>query len=138
MLQKEKSNAKATKLLLATLGLTSILILSGCASTGAGINYRPIIDTRGVDFNKYEKDLGDCQTYAAQTAGAAESAAAGAVAGAALGAVLAAAAGSRYSRSSTARVGAVSGAVGAAAEGEQNQRNIIRRCLAGRGYSVLQ
>jgi hypothetical protein len=32
----------------------------------------------------------------------------------------------------------VGGAVGAAAEGENNQRNIIKRCLAGRGYSVLQ
>lgn len=103
-----------------------------------GASYRPIIDSRGIDFNRYEADLKDCQQYALQTAGAAESAAAGAVAGAALGAVLAAAAGSRYSRNQSARVGAVGGAVGAAAEGENNQRNIIRKCLAGRGYSVLQ
>ena len=124
-----------------TIGLTlfvSTAFLGGCATQQMGANYRPIIDSRGVDFNRYEADLKDCQQYAHQTAGAAESAAAGAVAGAALGAVLAAAAGSRYSRNQSARVGAVGGAVGAAAEGENNQRNIIRKCLAGRGYSVLQ
>ena len=62
----------------------------------------------------------------------------GAVAGAILGGILAAAAGPGYSRSSTAKVGAVGGAVGAGAQGETDQRNIIRRCLSGRGYKVLQ
>jgi len=111
--------------------------LGGCAAT-TGANYRPIVDNKGVDLNRYEADLRECQNYATQTAGAGESAAAGAVAGALLGAVLAGAAGKNYSRSSTARVGAVTGAVGAGAEGEKNQRNIINRCLVGRGYRVLQ
>lgn len=114
-----------------------IISMSGCATT-TGANYRPIVDNKGVDMNRYESDLRECQSYATQTASAAESAAAGAVAGALLGAVLASAAGSRYSRTSTARVGAVSGAVGAGVEGEKNQRNIINRCLSGRGYKVLQ
>ncbi len=113
------------------------IALAGCAAT-SGANYRPIVDNKGVDLNRYEADLRECQTYATQTAGAAESAAMGAVAGAALGAVLAAAAGSNYSRASSAKVGAVGGAVGAGAQGETDQRNIIRRCLAGRGYRVLQ
>jgi outer membrane lipoprotein SlyB len=112
-------------------------LLTACAAT-SGANYRPIIDTRGVDFNRYESDLRDCQSYATQTAGAGESAAAGALAGALLGGVLAAAAGKNYSRSGSAGVGAVTGAVGAGAQGETNQRNIVRRCLAGRGYNVLQ
>lgn len=114
-----------------------VSLLSGCAAT-SGANYRPIIDTRSVDFNRYESDLRECKSYATQTAGAGETAAAGALAGAVLGGVLAAAAGKNYSRSSTARVGAVTGAVGAGARGETDQRNIIRRCLAGRGYNVLQ
>lgn len=120
------------------ISLSAFMILSigGCAHTGA--NYRPIVDNKGVDLNRYESDLRECQAYATQTAGAGESAAAGAAAGAILGAVLAAAAGRGYSRSSTAGVGAVSGAVGAGVEGERNQRNIINRCLAGRGYRVLQ
>ena len=117
--------------------LSAAAFLVGCAAT-SGANYRPIVDNKGVDQNRYESDLREGQSYATQTAGAADSAAAGAVAGALLGAVLAGAAGRNYSRSSSARVGAVSGAVGAGVEGERNQRTIINRCLAGRGYRVLQ
>lgn len=113
-----------------------ITLVTGCSTMGA--NYRPIVDTQNLDFNKYEADLKDCQGFATQTASAAESAAGGAVAGAILGGILAAAAGRGYSRSSTAKVGAVGGAVGAGAQGETDQRNIIRRCLSGRGYKVLQ
>ena len=119
------------------VAISIMALLSGCAAT-TGANYRPIIDSKGIDFNRYEADLRECQSYATQTASAAQSAAAGAVAGAVLGAAIAAAAGSRYDRSSTARVGAVTGAVGAGVEGERNQRTIINRCLAGRGYKVLQ
>ena len=120
------------------VAVLAAVLAAGCASTG--VNYRPIIDTRGgaVDMNRYETDLRECQQYAAQTAGAAETAAVGAAAGAILGAILAAAAGRSYDRYATARVGAVSGAVAGAGAGETDQRNIIRRCLAGRGYSVLQ
>jgi outer membrane lipoprotein SlyB len=128
---------KKSKSLGIMLTAACLLFATGCATT-AGANYRPIIDSKGVDLNRFETDLRECQSFAQQTAGAAESAAAGAAAGAILGAVLAAAAGNNYSRSSTARVGAVTGAVGAGAEGETNQRNIVRRCLAGRGYRVLQ
>jgi outer membrane lipoprotein SlyB len=112
------------------------VFVAGCAGTGQ--QYRPIVDARNIDYNKYEADLKDCQQYASQTAGAAQTAAIGAGIGAVLGAVLAAAAGSRYDRAATARVGAVSGAVGGGAQGETDQRNIIRRCMSGRGYSVLQ
>ena len=112
--------------------LLLILILSGCATTG--VNYRPIVDTEKIDMNKFESDLSKCRQFASQTTGAAERAAAGAI----LGALLAAAAGVRFDRGSVARVGALSGAVGGAAEGETDQRNIIRRCLGGRVYLVLQ
>jgi outer membrane lipoprotein SlyB len=111
-------------------------LLAGCANSGA--NYRPIIDTQGVDFNRYEADLRDCQAFAKQAAGAGQSAAAGAIGGAVLGAAIAAAAGSNNDRAASARVGAVGGAVGAGVKGEHSQRNIINRCLAGRGYNVLQ
>ncbi len=110
--------------------------LAGCANTGA--NYRPIVDTKDVtDMSKFEADLLDCQNYARQSTGAGDQAVAGALAGAALGALLAAAAGSRYSRNQHAGVGAVAGAAAGAGQGETDQRSIIRRCLAGRGYTVL-
>lgn len=116
--------------------LAAVLALQGCA--GAGANYRPIVDMRGTNNVTFENDLRECQAYAHQTASAAENAAAGAVAGAVLGALIgmAAGAGSRTYQH-TAGVGAVAGAVGAGAQGETDQRNIIRRCMAGRGYNVL-
>lgn len=119
------------------IGVSVVSLLSGCAGP-SGANYRPIVDTQGVDFNRYESDLRACQGFASQTASAGESAVGGAVAGAMLGGILAAAAGKGYSKTNSAQVGAVTGAVGAGARGETDQRNIIRRCLAGRGYKVLQ
>jgi uncharacterized protein YcfJ len=116
--------------------LCATLVLGGCANSGAG--YRPVVDIKGVDLNRYQSDLAECQQYAHQTAGAGESAAAGAAAGAVFGALLAAAAGGGTSRKSSAGIGAISGAAGAGAQGEMNQRDVIRRCLSGRGYKVLQ
>lgn len=113
------------------------VLLVGCASTGA--NYRPIVDTQGINAAQYEDDLRACQQYAAQASGAGEQAAAGAVAGAVLGALFGGlAGGSHTARNRTSAVGAASGALGGAARGETEQRAIITRCLGLRGYRVLQ
>jgi outer membrane lipoprotein SlyB len=109
------------------------LSLAACATTGA--EWRPVIDTQGVDPVAYESDLRQCQAFSAQTMSAAQGAAAGAVAGALLGAVLAAAVGG--SRNQAAAYGATVGGVSAAANAEGGQRGIISRCLSGRGYRVL-
>ena len=114
------------------------LALASCATTRSGENYRPIIDTKNVDPQALEVDQRECQAYAARVAGAAEQAAAGAVAGALFGTLIAAAAGGRYSRNQHAAVGAVSGAAAGAVDGERSQRDIIRNCMTGRGYRVLQ
>jgi outer membrane lipoprotein SlyB len=111
----------------------SALLLAGCANTGA--NYRPIIDSKNVDLNRYEADLVECQHYAEQKGGAGEKAAIGAGAGAVLGGVLAAV--GNGDKGSASRVGGVMGAVSGATSGDQSQRNIIKRCLVGRGYKVL-
>jgi outer membrane lipoprotein SlyB len=109
------------------------LLLASCANTGA--NYRPIIDTKNVDLNRYEADLSECQKYAEQKGGAGEKALVGADAGAVLGGVLAAV--SNGDKGSGSRVGGVMGAVTGASSGAQSQRAIIMRCLSGRGYKVL-
>ena len=113
------------------------IFVAGCANH-MGANYRPIVDTQGVDLNRYEADLQACQAYATQTASTAESAAVGAVGGAVLTGLMAAVGGSGYDKGGSARMGAVAGAAGGAVTGETSQRNIIRRCLSGRGYRVLQ
>ena len=114
-----------------------IASLTGCATSGA--NYRPVVDLKGRDPANYEQNLRECQQYALQVAGAADSAAAGAVAGAIFGVALAAiggGGGSSY-RKAAAGVGALSGAASGAMAGERDQRSIISRCLAGRGFNVL-
>ena len=108
--------------------------LSGCA----GPNYRPMIDTVGVDMNRYEADLKDCQAYADQVSGAATQALVGAGIGAALSLGLAIIGGRGYSQSRSAGAGALLGGAAGAASGETDQHNVIRRCLSGRGYRVLQ
>jgi len=118
------------------ISVSAAALLTGCASTGS--NFRPIVDNKGVDLNRYEVDLQECQVYAKQTANAGKSAAAGAAAGAALGLALALIGGGGYKKGASAGAGALVGGVSAGAQGETNQRNIIRTCLNGRGYKVLQ
>ena len=110
-----------------------LFLVTGCANTGT--NYRPIIDTKHIDMARYEADLQECQHYAEQKAGAGEQAAIGAGAGAVLGGVLAAV--GNGDKGSSSRVGGVMGAVTGLTSGEQGQRSVIKRCLTGRGYKVL-
>lgn len=106
--------------------------LSGCA---AAANYRPVIDTQGVDSVAYERDLAECQRYAQQVDPAGR-AVAGAVAGALVAGLLGAALGVRDP--SLYRFGAVVGGVQGAGQGVLSQIDITRNCLVGRNYRVLQ
>jgi outer membrane lipoprotein SlyB len=112
-------------------------LLCGCAGTGQ--NYRPLVDTQSSRNSgaNFEADLFQCQQYATQVADAAQTALAGAIVGALIGAAFGAAIGHGVSRNDMAAFGAASGGVQGAAAGEEGQRSVIRRCLAGRGYSVL-
>lgn len=120
-----------------TTTLVASALLAGCASGPTGANYRPLVDTRGSTSQNYEADLVDCQGYATQRAGAGQRAVAGAVAGALLGVALAAIGGAKGFRNELAGIGALTGGLQGAGQGEGTQRDIIRRCLANRGYSVL-
>ena len=107
-----------------------ISLLAGCA--GSGANYVPVVDRPGPDFHV---DLKECQEHAEREMGAAGAGAVGAVLGALVGAAVGR--GSGYSGSLT-RFGAGAGAAGFAGQADLNQRTIIVRCMAGRGYSVLR
>ncbi len=109
------------------------LALAGCATSG--VNFRPVVDLKGRDPAQYEQNLRECQQYALQVASAADQAATGAIAGALLGTAFAAIAGG--GRNAAAGIGALSGATSGAVAGERDQRAIISRCLAGRGFNVL-
>ena len=116
--------------------LALCLALSACATTGGtGSAWVPLIDTKDTDAAKLLTDITECQAYADKTMSAAQGAAVGALAGALLGAVLAGAVGA--SRNDGAAFGATVGGVRGATDAEGGQRGITSRCLAGRGYKVL-
>lgn len=125
-----------TKLIASALIITLTAGCTAMPNRGFGDEHRPIVDLHGKDAVVFEKDLAECQAYARQTASAAQAAMAGAL----LGALLNAAANKAVTGSGGNRAGAAGAVIGGlagAGSGETNQRNIIRNCLGGRGYSVL-
>ncbi len=104
------------------------IYISGCSG------HSPIVDTQGVDMANYENDLAQCQQYAKQVSTGKDTAV-GAGAGALLGWAVSAIAGG--DKSASAGVGAVTGGAAGLGKSASEQKNIISRCLQGRGYKVL-
>lgn len=115
------------------LGLMIILLalsLTGCARS------KPIVDRRGLDPAAYAQDLAECQSYAEQVETEAQvvgGAAGGAAVGGAMGAILNGAEGAAKG----AGVGAVGGAAGGVRRSVREQDQVVKNCLRGRGYRVL-
>ena len=118
--------------LLACAGLA--LFAAGCSSTPG----KPIVDMKGVNRYQYEQDLAECSEYAdevnvaGKTAGGA---AAGAAVGAAVGAIWDGYRGNSPERG--AATGAVVGGAGGAGSGLNERSQVVKSCLRGRGYRVL-
>ena len=110
-----------------SLGLVAACV-SACASQP-----NPIIDTKGVDMAAYRRDLAECTKYAEEinmAAGAAKGAAAGGAYGAAVGSINGRAA-------EGAGTGAISGAAWSMLDADREKQRVVKRCVAGRGYHVL-
>lgn len=110
-----------------------LLVLGACKSM---TNYEPIIDSQGVDMSAYEEDLQQCRKYGEQVQ-VGQTAAKGAGAGAVVGGVFGAIFGNGATMARTAGMGGVSGGAGGVARGYGERREVIRNCLMGRGYRVL-
>lgn len=110
-------------------GIAAIVFLSGCRSA-------PIVDTQGVDMSRYAQDKVQCESYAAQVS-TGGTAAKGAGFGAAIGAALGAIFGNSTSVARGAGAGGVVGGAKGAARGEGEKDQVLRNCLRGRGYRVL-
>lgn len=96
-----------------------------------------IIDEKGVNMVAYEQDLAECREYSQQVQKG-EKAARGAASGAVVGGLIGAIGGD--SRSAAARgagVGAVSGGAKGVSQGEREEVQVVKQCLRGRGYRVL-
>jgi outer membrane lipoprotein SlyB len=116
--------------------LTSILVVlltTGCASSPRGAEYFPVVDMKGVDRTKFERDVVDCRQYARQRANVSDSAIAGAVVSGLLGALIS----PRGIRNEVAGRAMLIGAAGGAGEATMSQEQTLKLCLSGRGYKVF-
>lgn len=113
------------------------IALASCASyRGTPGDSGVIVDTRGVDMSTYQRDLNECEALAEEVPvveRAATGAAVGAVVGGAIGAVL----GDGRGAERGAGAGAVSGTVDGANSGLSEADQVLKRCMQGRGYKVL-
>ena len=111
-------------------------LLSSCRQVDEITGNRPIVDTRGVDPEVYDADLLDCYAFADEVA-TGQKVATGAVTGAVVGGVIGAAAGNSDTAKRGAGIGAASGTLSGAGGAMQERQRVIKNCLSGRGYLVL-
>ncbi|MCI5106148.1 MAG: glycine zipper domain-containing protein [Pseudomonadales bacterium] len=113
-----------------------LLLTSFSLTACQGLQDDPIIDPRGVNMTQYQRDLAACRAIAGQVE-VGQDTAAGAVAGAVAGAAIGAIVGDSDTAQGGAGVGAVLGGSRAAMRSLREQERVVRRCLNGRGYRVL-
>ena len=121
--------------------LLCFCLISGCIATQSGSifnagNGKPIVDTKGVNMAQYELDLQECSTFSDDIS-TGKSIAKGTVTGAVVGAVIEAITDNARSRRDAIEVGAVTGGTQSGIRAVQEKEQIVRRCLRGRGYKVL-
>ncbi len=116
--------------------LGAVALLAGCATT-----YQPIIDTKGLNVQKYNQDLAECRILADQVdvlEDGATDALIGAGIGAAAGAALGALTGNAGMGAATgAAVGGFGGGGGGALTSSQRKQKVLNNCLTSRGYRIL-
>lgn len=95
-----------------------------------------IIDKKGVSMASYEADLAECRAYSSEVKSA-EKTARGAASGAVIGGAIGAITGGSRRAVEGAGVGAVTGGARGASEGERDEIQVVKNCLRGRGYRVL-
>ncbi|MGI9277693.1 MAG: hypothetical protein ACR2PT_22955 [Endozoicomonas sp.] len=116
--------------------LLAASVLAGCAYNSA-----PVVGPHDKTDLEYQQDYVECQQYAAKV-DKSEAMKAGAVNAGVLGALSGAAVGLIDGGVAEGAVvggvaGASAGAAGGAAKATQDQAYVLRRCLAGKGYDVL-
>lgn len=116
------------------LGLLSLL--TACNSMQSIFIDEPIVDPRGLNMAQYDQDLLECQLISEQV-NIAEDVAVGAVVGGAVGGAIGAAVGNSDTAKRGAGAGAILGGVRETGQGLREKERVVRRCLIGRGYRVL-
>jgi len=104
--------------------------LAACTTTS-----EIIIDEKGVNMSGYEDDLADCKGYAEQVA-VGEKTAKGAASGGAIGGAVGAVS-SHHDAGEGAAIGVITGGARGLNAGERDKVRVVKNCLRGRGYRVL-
>ena len=107
---------------------TLLALTSACTTTD-----EIIIDKKGVDMARYEQDLAECRSYSTEVQ-TGKKVATGAASGAVVGGLIGAITGDA---GKAAGVGAVGGGARGANEGSRDEVQVVKQCLRGRGYRVL-
>ena len=111
--------------------IVAVLSAVGCTTTD-----EIIIDQKGVDMTRYQRDLAECREYASGVR-TGEKAARGAASGAVVGGLIGAVVGDSSDAQEGAGVGAITGGAKGVSQGEREQVKVVKNCLRGRGYRVL-
>ena len=113
-------------------------LCAGCATPqgdGSWSAHKTLVDTYapGFDYARYSADNEECNKLSAQRP-VGDAAVGGLLAGALLGALVGAA---YHDTGYGATAGAALGTASGAAQGVATQQQIVRECMRGRGYRVL-
>lgn len=114
-----------------SIAVAGLLTLVACTTTD-----EIIIDEKNVDMTAYRQDLAECRSYASQVK-TGEKGAKGAASGAVLGGAIGAITGGGHGAAQGAGIGAIGGGAKGLEEGSRTEVDVVRRCLSGRGYHIL-
>ena len=115
--------------------ISCALLLAACS--GFSDPSGAIVDLKGVNRGQYEADLADCQAYADEVP-LGKHVGTGAAAGAAVGAAAGAVSGANTTGiGQAAGVGGVYGGTIRGVGAVHEKQQVLRECLRGRGYRVL-
>ena len=116
------------RIAMALAGLTAAVAIGGCAA-----HPDPIVDTNGVDPERYAEDWAECEAYTEEVL-IAEGVVKGSVVGAAVGAAAGAISGDA---AEGAAYGGLYGGTRSGLDADRMRQRVFKRCLENRGYDVL-
>ncbi len=113
-----------------SITICTLFLVCSCAGN------KIIIDRKGVNTAQYQQDLSECRQYADEIDTGVE-VARGAARGAVVGGLIGAAVGNSRTAGKIGGAGAVRGASHGVSKAEHDKKRVVRNCLRGRGYKVL-
>lgn len=119
-------------LLLPAVLFLPFLTLAGCQSTP-----RVVVDPKGIDQAAYDRDLAECSTLADEARKGSSSTARGALGGAVIGGAIGGIFGGSRGAATMGGGGAVIGGSSGASQDTSEKDRILKNCMTGRGYRVL-